>query len=64
QFEQQGIKVLVDSESLDIMNGTIIDFKQSLMGGGFTIDNPNAIASCGCGSSFRTATNTGTPEEC
>nr|WP_205831375.1 MULTISPECIES: iron-sulfur cluster insertion protein ErpA [Bacillus] len=64
QFEQHGIKVLVDSESLDIMNGTIIDFKQSLMGGGFTIDNPNAIASCGCGSSFRTATNTGTPEEC
>jgi iron-sulfur cluster assembly protein len=64
QFEQQGIQVLVDSESLDIMNGTIIDFKQSLMGGGFTIDNPNAIASCGCGSSFRTATNTGTPEEC
>lgn len=55
QFEQHGIKVLVDSESLDIMNGTIIDFKQSLMGGGFTIDNPNAIASCGCGSSFRTA---------
>lgn len=64
QFEQHGIKVLVDSESLDIMNGTIIDFKQSLMGGGFTIDNPSAIASCGCGSSFRTATNTGTPEEC
>jgi len=64
QFEQQGIQVLVDSESLDIMNGTIIDFKQSLMGGGFTIDNPNAIASCGCGSSFRTAKNTGTPEEC
>ncbi|KLK99247.1 hypothetical protein XJ18_12210 [Bacillus pumilus] len=64
QFKQHGINVLVDSESLDIMNGTIIDFKQSLMGGGFTIDNPNAIASCGCGSSFRTATNTGTPEEC
>ncbi|MDM5299353.1 iron-sulfur cluster assembly accessory protein [Bacillus pumilus] len=64
QFEQHGIQVLVDSESLDIMNGTIIDFKQSLMGGGFTIDNPNAIASCGCGSSFRTATNTGTPEDC
>jgi len=64
QFEQQGIQVLVDSESLDIMNGTIIDFKQSLMGGGFTIDNPNAIASCGCGSSFRTAANAGKPEEC
>ncbi|MEC3849977.1 HesB/IscA family protein, partial [Bacillus velezensis] len=50
--------------SLDIMTGTIIDFKQSMMGGGFTIDNPNAIASCGCGSSFRTAKNAGTPEEC
>ncbi len=46
-FEQHGITVLVDSESLDIMTGTIIDFKQSMMGGGFTIDNPNAIASCG-----------------
>ena len=47
-----------------ILNGTKIDYKQSMMGGGFTIDNPNAIASCGCGSSFRTATATGTPEEC
>ncbi|MGV2541484.1 HesB/IscA family protein, partial [Bacillus pumilus] len=46
QFEQQGIQVLVDSESLDIMNGTIIEFKQSLMGGGFTIDNPNDSDSC------------------
>jgi iron-sulfur cluster assembly protein len=35
-----------------------------MMGGGFTIDNPNAIASCGCGSSFVTATNKGTPENC
>ncbi len=35
-----------------------------MMGGGFTIDNPNAIASCGCGSSFVTANNKGTPEEC
>lgn len=63
-FEQHGITVLVDNESMDIMNGTIIDFKQSMMGGGFTIDNPNAIASCGCGSSFRTAQNAGKPEEC
>ncbi|NPC94035.1 iron-sulfur cluster assembly accessory protein [Bacillus sp. WMMC1349] len=64
EFVQHGITVLVDQESLDIMNGTVVDFKQSMMGGGFTIDNPNAIASCGCGSSFRTAKNTGTPEEC
>lgn len=64
QFEQHGIQVLVDKESAPALKGTQIDYKQSLMGGGFTIDNPNAIASCGCGSSFRTATNTGTPENC
>ncbi|EIJ80695.1 iron-sulfur cluster assembly accessory protein [Bacillus methanolicus] len=64
QFEQHGIKIVVDKESAMILNGTKIDYKQSLMGGGFTIDNPNAIASCGCGSSFRTATVAGTPEEC
>lgn len=64
QFEQHGINVLVEKESVGILKGTKIDFKQSLMGGGFTIDNPNAIASCGCGSSFRTAQNAGSPENC
>lgn len=64
QLEQHGIKILVDKESAPLLKGTKIDYKQSLMGGGFTIDNPNAIATCGCGSSFRTATETGTPEEC
>jgi iron-sulfur cluster assembly protein len=64
EFEQHGIKILIDKESAPILKGTVIDYKQSLMGGGFTINNPNAIASCGCGSSFRTATNAGTPEEC
>ncbi|MCA1031635.1 iron-sulfur cluster assembly accessory protein [Bacillus timonensis] len=64
QFEQHGIKVVVDKESEPIIRGVKIDFKQSMMGGGFTIDNPNAIANCGCGSSFRTATNVGKPEEC
>ena len=49
---------------MPVLNGTTIDFKQSLMGGGFQIDNPNAIASCGCGSSFRTAKVVGNPEEC
>jgi iron-sulfur cluster assembly protein len=64
EFEAHGIKVLVDKESASILKGTKIDYKQSMMGGGFTIDNPNAIASCGCGSSFRTATEAGKPEEC
>ncbi len=54
-LEYFGLKVLVDKEDAPVLNGTTIDFKQSLMGGGFQIDNPNAIASCGCGSSFRTA---------
>nr|WP_274609528.1 iron-sulfur cluster assembly accessory protein [Mesobacillus boroniphilus] len=64
QLEQHGIKILVDKDSAPVLNGTTISYKQSLMGGGFTIDNPNAIASCGCGSSFKTATREGTPEEC
>ncbi|KSU83409.1 MULTISPECIES: HesB/IscA family protein [Fictibacillus] len=62
--EINGLKIVVDAESAKILNGTTVDFKQNMMGGGFTIDNPNAIASCGCGSSFRTAVNAGTPEEC
>ena len=64
QSEQYGINVLVNKEDEPILKGTVIDYKESLMGGGFTIENPNAIASCGCGSSFRTASETGTPEEC
>ena len=52
KLEFYGLKVLVDKYDVPVLNGTTIDFKQSLMGGGFQIDNPNAIASCGCGSSF------------
>lgn len=63
-FEVNGVPVVVDHESAPIVQGTVIDYKQSLMGGGFTIDNPNALVSCGCGSSFRTAKATGTPEKC
>jgi len=62
--DHYGIRVLVKTEDADILRGTEIDYKQSLMGGGFTIENPNAIASCGCGSSFTTATKKGTPENC
>ncbi|MDW4268997.1 iron-sulfur cluster assembly accessory protein [Staphylococcus saprophyticus] len=63
-FEFYGLKVLVDKYDKPVLDGTTIDFKQSLMGGGFQIDNPNAIAACGCGSSFRTAKVAGTPEDC
>lgn len=59
-----GLEVLIDKESAPLLQGVVIDYKQNMMGGGFTIDNPNAIASCGCGSSFRTATEAGTPSDC
>ncbi len=62
--EQHGIQIIVDKEDAPIITGTVIDFKQSLMGGGFTIDNPNAIASCGCGSSFKSAVRESTPQSC
>jgi iron-sulfur cluster assembly protein len=64
EFVQQGIRVVVDSESARHLDGVIIDYKESLVGGGFTIDNPNAVATCGCGSSFRTATDAGQVEKC
>ncbi|AOM82036.1 HesB/IscA family protein [Salisediminibacterium beveridgei] len=63
-LEVEGIDVIVDKESEAMLKGTTIDYKENMMGGGFTIDNPNAVASCGCGSSFRTAENAGTPEDC
>lgn len=64
EFVQNGLRVIVDAESSKYLYGVVIDYKQSDMGGGFVIDNPNAVASCSCGSSFRTATEQGQPEEC
>ncbi|GAA0500136.1 iron-sulfur cluster assembly accessory protein [Salinibacillus aidingensis] len=64
QMEVNGIPVAIRKEDIPIVEGTTIDFKQNMMGGGFTIDNPNAIVSCGCGSSFKTKTNVGSPEKC
>lgn len=63
-IEEKGISIVIDEESLPLLNGLEIDYKESLMGGGFTLNNPNATVSCGCGTSFRTATKAGTPEKC
>jgi iron-sulfur cluster assembly protein len=63
ELELHGINVLVDGENQSLLNGTIIDYKESMMGGGFSIDNPNATVTCGCGTSFRTATETGKPDD-
>lgn len=54
-YEQHGMKVLVDPTSLFYIEGASIDYIDNLMGGGFHIDNPQAVSSCGCGSSFRTS---------
>lgn len=58
------IPVVVSQVDIPILENTEIDFKQNMMGGGFSINNPNAIMSCGCGSSFRTETRVGTPGDC
>lgn len=51
-FEINGVKVIVDPRSALYIGGAEIDFVDSMMGGGFKIDNPNASSSCGCGQSF------------
>ena len=50
--EQAGVKVLVDTVSVDFLRGMVVDFSDALTGGGFKISNPNAKQSCGCGKSF------------
>jgi len=51
-LENKGQKVVVDSVSLPFLTGATIDFTEELIGARFTIDNPNASSSCGCGTSF------------
>ncbi len=52
EFDFDGLKVIVDSKALAHLNGTTLEFKGGLLGGGFAFTNPNARRSCGCGSSF------------
>lgn len=54
-FSASGLRVVVDPISAGYLMGASIDYVDSLMGGGFKIDNPNAVSSCGCGHSFRSA---------
>ncbi len=51
-LEGAGQKVVVDSISLPFLNGATIDFAEEIIGARFTIENPNASSSCGCGTSF------------
>jgi iron-sulfur cluster assembly protein len=53
--ESRGIRLLVDTASAPYVRGATVDFVDSLQGAGFKVDNPNVVAACGCGSSFRVA---------
>ena len=53
-FKNHGVRLMVDEVSMDHLRGSVVEFVEDVMGSGFKIENPNAVASCGCGSSFRT----------
>ena len=59
-----GFDVLVDEMSVGYIDGSEIDYVDSLMGAGFTVNNPNAVSSCGCGHSFKTANGGGEARGC
>ena len=63
-ISQGEFKVLVDEMSLGYINGSEVDYVDSLMGAGFTVNNPNAVSSCGCGHSFKTASGGGEAKSC
>jgi iron-sulfur cluster assembly protein len=54
-IEQGGLSIFVDDMSVGYLVGSEVDYVDSLMGAGFAVNNPNAVSSCGCGHSFKTA---------
>lgn len=68
-FEQHEIKIVVDEISIQYLDGSTVDYVDGVMGSGFKIENPNAVAGCGCGNSYRSeggseATNSGGCSSC
>ena len=59
-----GVRVVVDDYTLPHVRGSEIDYVDSLMGGGFTVHNPNAVHSCSCGTSFDTGDDAGNAKAC
>jgi len=51
-FEEHGVAILVDETSLDLLAGSTVDYVEELVGSAFSVKNPNAASTCGCGSSF------------
>ncbi len=64
KVQARGINVYVDPQSTNLLKGSEIDYVDTLMGAGFTVNNPNAVSGCGCGSSFRTEESAGAPGGC
>jgi iron-sulfur cluster assembly protein len=62
--EFEGVQVVVDEISINYLRGATVDYVDGVMGSGFKIENPNAISSCGCGSSFRTKDDSGAQGGC
>jgi iron-sulfur cluster assembly protein len=63
-LEQHGVRLVVDSLTLKVMAGARIDYRHTPMGEGFAVHNPRAVATCGCGHSFKTSGDAGEPEPC
>ena len=63
-FEAHGVRVLVDEMSAEYISGSEVDYVDSLMGAGFTVNNPNAVSTCGCGHSFKTSGDSGQARGC
>jgi len=59
-----GVRVYIDNNSVPLLQGSQIDYVDTLMGAGFTVNNPNAVSGCGCGSSFRTESDSGQARSC
>jgi len=51
-FEEGGVRVVVDTVSMDLLNGSQLDYKEDMIGAYFVVENPNASSTCGCGTSF------------
>lgn len=52
--ETDGVRMFIDPTSMMYLSGSVVDYEDNMMGGGFRIDNPNAVSTCGCGHSFKT----------
>jgi iron-sulfur cluster assembly accessory protein len=63
-LQANGVRVYIDNNSVPLIRGSEIDYVDTLMGAGFTVNNPNAVSGCGCGSSFRTADDAGQARSC